>query len=728
MTKPPSMTRSRNQLASAYAPGSLFTFEGGVGACVARVDASIRYYESRIAETTKRQIIQRIDDIAATWLRRAIACRDDNPDPMHTIAADLCVDDEFINPTDRRQTQPLSHGRVFFVDPLRMSYEPAPLSFQCQHCKLLRYFDRVADAAHHVSELNRASCPHPKKPERCDWQQLDVVHVHWSGEWAAPQPGRFDWNQESEEVRLIGDRCCGQQDFILDNSSPSIGKWSFKCAHCHNVLGDGRWIQRDKFTISQLGARYSQRVRDAAMEATSYRASAAYYSQSDMFILFDQENEDRLRILEPDRQLELEAFIGEQYGFTGPAVSDEELQVRLTAAGREDLWKKLHVKRRTLDIYRGMPDSADAITVVQQEIADLRKEIFHGPTKVLDAPPSLPTSVQGLLLQRASAGSRFDSFRLALEHRILSDSTLRRPRDEYGRRRFVPFVDPDRDLCPSSDERALRRIGAATARAQQRLHFAQFGLVREFDLCRFSFGYTRVSALPVVERHDTRMPVRLKLFDTVPHPDGGQCHPIYVITQSNEAIYVQLNEQAVFDWLVRNGASGGIEWNLRDPVKLGGHLLAHAQIFGRFVDNIATGTPSPYIYTYTLLHTLAHAMMKTIASNSGLDVGSLGEYIFPTDLAFVVYRSGTTMDLGNLSALWRNQNERFLAALLESRTWACNSGSLCAEKGGACPDCLLVPETSCIAQNHLLCRSVVRGGLAPHEDDRGVLISGFLND
>lgn len=35
MTNAPTMQRSRTQLASAYAPNSLFTFEGGAGACMA---------------------------------------------------------------------------------------------------------------------------------------------------------------------------------------------------------------------------------------------------------------------------------------------------------------------------------------------------------------------------------------------------------------------------------------------------------------------------------------------------------------------------------------------------------------------------------------------------------------------------------------------------------------------------------------------------------------------
>ena len=120
--------------------------------------------------------------------------------------------------------------------------------------------------------------------------------------------------------------------------------------------------------------------------------------------------------------------------------------------------------------------------------------------------------------------------------------------------------------------------------------------------------------------------------------------------------------------------------------------------------------------------------MKNVAELSGLDLGSMGEYIFPLDLAFVVYRNGTTMDLGNLSSLWRNENNLFLRRFLDASIHRCNSGRLCDAAGGACPDCIMIPETSCVAQNQLLSRAVLKGGPPPREDGthKGQHIRGFL--
>jgi len=181
-------------------------------------------------------------------------------------------------------------------------------------------------------------------------------------------------------------------------------------------------------------------------------------------------------------------------------------------------------------------------------------------------------------------------------------------------------------------------------------------------------------------------------------------------------------------WLEAVGVVDLPSWDPEGEILLGGKLLEVAHPFGRYFSRLKEEAASSYRYVYTLLHTYAHMFMKNIAESSGLDLGSLSEYLFPTDLAFVVYRNGTTMDLGNLSSLWRNENNRFLARMLEISAHRCNSGSLCDFGGGACPDCIMVPETSCIAQNRLLSRAVLKGGVAPREDatHKGERISGYL--
>lgn len=724
MTRAPTMTRSKNQLATAYAPDAFFTFEGGLGACIAAPDRDARFHEARISATVRHQIMQRLEDLVRSWFRRAYHCRAD--DAQRPVLAEQCVDEEFLDATREAIESPRQH-RFAFIDPVTMGYEPAPLAFRCRTCELFRSYDSLHRLGGALNELKPDNCPDPKRRRRCDWQQLDVIFVHWSGTWAAPTPGRLEWSTADGDagVRMVGDFCsCGSQDFLLNTDSAAIGKWFFKCARCGDSRGE-QWLQGDAFTIGVLREQYSGRVREARMEPISYRASGAYYAHSEQFVLFSARDEAALGILEPGRQLELEQFIATQYGFTGAALSREQIQAQLIARGHEQEWVRYERQERLRDLAKSSGMTAEQLEDIEQELRDRMNGWFAGPAPLLHRPASLPPQIMHWMERRTEFAPRFDPFRLALEHSVLRQTTLDAPPDAYQRRAFVPFTSLDADLDPHGAPDPGGPLARATSAMLRQLGIARMGLIRNFDLCRFTYGYSRVNSLPVVVKHDMPMPVRLRLLPTVTMEDGPK-HPIYVVTQSNEAIYVQLDEQSVYRWLMSLQLADRFDWTAGGPPQLGGLLLQRTVPFGRFLDNVGRGAPRSYLYTYTLLHTFAHATMKLIAENSGLDLGSLGEYLFPTDLAFVVYRNSTTMDLGNLSALWRNDNLRFLESLLGPRVWSCNSGTLCSEKGAACPDCLLVPETSCVAQNRLLCRSVVDGGRKPDEDDVNVDIEGYL--
>ena len=103
---------------------------------------------------------------------------------------------------------------------------------------------------------------------------------------------------------------------------------------------------------------------------------------------------------------------------------------------------------------------------------------------------------------------------------------------------------------------------------------------------------------------------------------------------------------------------------------------------------------------------------------SGLDLGSFGEHLFVPDLAFLVYRRGMTMDLGNLSSMWRDRGDpafgnEVLDRMVNPDSLRCGSESVCNHRGGACPDCVLIPESACLTRNEVLSRSVLIGRGAP---------------
>jgi hypothetical protein len=345
--------------------------------------------------------------------------------------------------------------------------------------------------------------------------------------------------------------------------------------------------------------------------------------------------------------------------------------------------------------------------------------------KIIAEANELPSVVRTNIGQRADFSARYDPFTLAVEHEALKRNRLNRAPASGERRPFVRFDALDAHLGPEDiDEKA--RLELETRARLNQLGMAEMGLIREFDLCRFTYGFTRMRAEPSFEKRNMQMPVRLCLFPWL--PNGRK--PIYAVEQANEALYVRLDPCQVYRWLQAANPDDLFEWDPSNKESLGAHLIEHAVPFGRFLANLQKNGPaSSYLYVYTLLHTYAHLLIKGVAEHSGLDVSSLGEYLFPADLSFVVYRNGTTMDLGNLSSLWRNMGHRFLDYLLEPRTLLCNSGTTCDQfSGGACPDCIMVPETSCVASNQLLSRAVLSGGEPPREDGthRGQRIRGFL--
>lgn len=697
----PTMGRSRNQLASAYSPGAFFTFEGGLGACLAVPHPDSVYDKATITEETKEQILLRLREIWSTWYRITYGLNQAD----RTIFPEQCIDRALLR---NGELHPLPGSSLEFISPLKMGYGPAPLTFVCNTCGLFRDFDSAKEFEKSSFEMSGKKCPNPKEKGRCQWRQLDVIFVHWSGSWAPASPGMWEWKSDTGEPRRFGESCssCGSRDFKLNTNSPRIGEWFFQCASCGNKERDS-WLQNDRETTSIFRDAAGTRISERRMEPISYRASSAYYPQAETFVVFGENQRDLLSLLGDGRTAELENFIAKQYGFGATRPPIEEMLDSLRQAGRTSEVETYE----SLSSVVGVTEQVNPAAAAKLK-TELEKTVQRWFDEGLIAPKNeLPGALRHLITMRSLFSSRYDPFVLAVEHECLRRTKLERTVATGELRPYVRFVALDKRLSPK-DEGQKAKQEAETATHLSRLGIEEMGLISEFDLCRFTHGYTRVNATPTFEKRKQTMPVRLNLFD--PLPDNKR--PIYVVTQGNEAIYVRLRADDVHAWLCELGLAEDVPWSPESAVKLGGFVLQTAAPFGRYFSDLRADKANVYRYVYTLLHTYAHTLMKAIAEHSGLDLGSLGEYLFPADLAFVVYRNGTTMDLGNLSSLWRNENNRFLLHLLQPKTHSCNSGSLCDFSGGACPDCIMVPETSCLAGNNLLSRAVLRGGPAPRED------------
>lgn len=728
MTK--SMMRSRSQLASAYAPESFFTFEGGLGACIAK---TIPTRKEELDSDTREQIAARMDEIVRSWYAAARSCRDAG---QPEVLPQQCLERPLLD--DHGEVAPFNEDRFVYLVPEDIGYIPAPLTFVCKTCRLIRTYDGLDELEGDLPTLEDPSkCPHPLgKQGRCDWRQLDILYVHWSGGWERFMPHQWNWDTNSKRSILRRAQCgCGSEDFLLDSSSPAIGNWFFRCAKCSRPFTD-KPLQNDPETLQILGDRDLMNYKQSHMEVTSYRASAVHYTQSDQFINFRDDRKQRLRLLLPGNENALAEFVAQEYGFKRQPITDADLEAAVRGAKLDAEWANYEAQVKAISdlekLTRDAPSLAASLRGPLAAAKQARDSLrFDWANRGIVQPRvELPTEVREAIYRRASVfATRYDPFRLSVEHAALRDTKLLPAGLVAGRRPFVPFDRLDKDLAPDLPEEA-ERLQRETRNYLDQLGIETMGLIREFDLCRFSFGYSRVSPGPVLrdKRGGLNMPVRLKLFPAVFSDDRWR-YPVYVIRQSNEAIYVRLKESAVYDWLASLSCERPIARSAELEWRIGAGLLqlAEEHAMDRYLSNLEKGRGSAYYYVYTLLHSYAHVLMKQITEFSGLDLGSLSEYLFPTDLAFVVYRTGTTMDLGNLSALWRNSNTSFLRSLLRTKTLECGSGSLCVHRGGACPDCIMVPETSCVAGNNLLSRSVLRGQGRPRLDDRPGAISGYLD-
>lgn len=731
MAKAKTMTRSRNQLATAYAPESFFTFEGGLGACISRSAAG---EPIQLSDPTKDLIFERMNEIGRAWFGSAMSARDGDASKPQ-VTPPQCVDQVLLDPT-RSQFQLPGEGRIYLCRPSHMEYTPAPLNFVCRTCGMFKDYESLYDLDRDLQNLVPAHCANPKAKARCDWEQLDVIFVHWSGSWEAAFPGQWQWSDKDAKVVKRRDTCiCGSHSFRLNRRSAGIGDWFFECAVCDKPLSP-KWLQNDRDTLRIIGPGMGpERLTEVRMQATPYRASSAYYVKSDLFIDFKEGTQQLLTRLRPGREEDLKDFLAKRYGFAAKAITDDDVEV--ACAGKPECARDLADYQLAVNTVRTVEEQMATQTEAartmfrslldiaygnkQRIIDDLRRRSILLPTV------SLPSTVTFNLANRQTLfASKFDPFRLAVEHAALQETNLEVETRTNGQRRYVPFTRLDEDLAPE-DLGETNRKQEETRVLLNQLGIADMGLIREFDLCKFSFGYSRMESTPILrDKRGMDMPVRLNMFPPVKQNDSMK-YPVYVVQQGNEALYVRLNQELVLDWLSSMKCSDMFVLNPGE--KVGAGILGAAQRMGPFLDKLTeSDNPPVYYYLYTLLHSYSHLLMKHVSEYSGLDLGSLGEYIFPADLAFVVYRSGTTMDLGNLSAMWRNSGTALLTAMLSSKATLCGTGSLCTHRGGACPDCVMVPETSCIAGNKLLSRSVLRSvGGRPRFDKREEPIPGFLN-
>lgn len=695
--EPPTMSRSRVQIAGSYAPGVLMTWEGGKGICRS---VPLANEAKDLKPTTIELIFENLNDAVTNWRDRVTKVL---PDTLPELVLDIPFRDSKTGEARVQRTD------FQMTSPDKVGYVPYPLLYRCGICGSTREFDSVADQARQ---------PLPKKcnGHEARWTQVDVVYAHWSGDIEPLSPFNYNFDPQTGTARQIKMCTCGSSGFKLRNAAPVFSEWRYVCEGC----GETRSLKKAnpevlaRLQIQQNdGGRQFQWI-EVNMLPVSYRANSTFYVQRTSFIVF--EDGAVVELMTPRRRDALIARLAQIHDIPFAEPSEDRIRESVQAdQARAGEWDEY-------ETYLGMAQKADDsgrfdAARRHRNSADALRESWFADGIVERGQLGSPAVLQAIAV-REDWTRRYDPIRLTIQHDAFVREHIEQAMTRHG---AVDVMNPDIALTdvvndPARKAKYQETIGTLLGH----LGVERLVLIRGLPICEFSFGYTRVSATPVYQReHNGQrvdMPVRLKAFDQLPIADNKR--PIYVTQQLNEALYFKLDEGRVLQWLAANQ----IVDVPSDHVGRG--YLERYDDFGPFLEVFKDregmgGYPRTLpAYVYLLLHTLSHQMMHSLADTSGVDRDGIGEHIFPADLSFVIYRKGMTPDLGNISAMWRNYSEAFLKRALDARTLRCGSGNLCDSRGGACPACVMVSEVSCIASNLLLSRAVLKGGKGPEWEPR----------
>ncbi|WP_017965241.1 hypothetical protein [Rhizobium leguminosarum] len=686
--RPPTMQRSRSQIATAYAPGVLLTWEGGRGICKS---VPIRNdLKDSLTVTTAQMIFDGIGETTDSWMKRA---RDACPD----APPEFCLDAAFMDIHSGDAV--IDSSRFVMTKPDVVGYVPYPLLYQCAECKSVREFRNVAEQA--VSGMPQC------KGHVSRWMQVDVVYAHWYGTIEPLSPYNYSFDDEDQKVNPLRSCGCGWPHFRLRNDAPVFNEWKYSCESC----GDVRDLKKAepkvlaKLSIDKQRAGTDFEFIQVNMLPVSYRASSAFYPQRANFI--ELKNGAVVDLMREQRQEDLLRELARLHRIPFEEPTEDAVKAAVEAAGLAAEWQEYS---EFLDLMQRRQARGDDTSRQVRAIEEIRAKWFADG--IIEKGTVSSSAIARAVVTRRDWTRKYDPIRLTIEHAAFVDEHIR---GGLEAKKAVDVMYPDVTLSSAAGIKAeIAKYQKAVGDVLDKTGVERMVILRGLPICDYSFGFTRVSATPVYNREyqnrNVPMPVRLVGFD--PFDDGKR--PIYVTQQNNEALYVKLDEGRVRRWLVANGVDGVPS----DDVRLGRAYLESYEDFGPFLDDFKDKERqgrerklAPFVYM--LLHSLSHQLIHSLADASGLDRDGIGEYLFPADLAFTIYRKGMTPDLGNISAMWRNHAMNFLQRSVETRMLRCGSGSLCDSRGGACPACIMTSEVSCASSNLLLSRSALKGGGRP---------------
>ncbi|MBU1623109.1 MAG: hypothetical protein KJ597_06050 [Nanoarchaeota archaeon] len=167
----------------------------------------------------------------------------------------------------------------------------------------------------------------------------------------------------------------------------------------------------------------------------------------------------------------------------------------------------------------------------------------------------------------------------------------------------------------------------------------------------------------------------------------------FINPYDTEGLLIDFDKKMVFDWLKENAFLSPAQLN-KTPEE-----------FMLSIDKES----KEYQMVMTLLHTLAHILIKKSAIHTGIDANSCSEMVFPNNGAILIY-STSNINIGGFGHVFENYLfDLFKESDFELRQCiydpACNSTD---GSSGACFSCLHLPEHVCRYHNQFLDRDILK--------------------
>ena len=218
-----------------------------------------------------------------------------------------------------------------------------------------------------------------------------------------------------------------------------------------------------------------------------------------------------------------------------------------------------------------------------------------------------------------------------------------------------------------------------------------------------SYGYTRGTS------KEDPSDLKVKAFP----PDAADVEsgvpPVYVNQIETEGLVLEFDREKIAEWLrlnqMKTGDKGMGENNLRGWFFNNVNMEEISSFKGAEEANQTTSM------IFTLIHSISHSLIKELANEAGLETSSLGERIFPTVPAVLIYSNESTgSTIGFLRDVFTNKIRPWIDNAI-IRTYSCIYDPVCQHQGGACHYCMYLHEASCECFNKSLNRNMLIGGV-----------------